>query len=263
MYKRYKLETNDDLKELVRKYSKRGKEIMKYKKNNIERELEEYINQQGYIDMNKISDDWFPTVKCDVFLSHSHKDSDLVDGLVGFFHECFNIEVFVDSYVWGYCDDLLRKLDKEYCLIENSSSFDYNKRNSSTAHVHMMLSNSLNKMIYESECVIFLETENSLNAKHIIENGTSSPWIYSELIATKLIQIKTPERIFEKEEKREFKELFEHNFNPVYRGDTSHFQTLTVDCLKYVAQKKLRTKEDYLDEIYKISSKHIQRSLAN
>ena len=54
----------------------------------------------------------------------------------------------------------------------------------------MMLSNSLNKMIDKSECIIFLESENSLDVKEIIKNGTSSPWIYSELIATELINVR-------------------------------------------------------------------------
>ena len=255
MYKRYKLENNSDLETLVREYSSYGEEIMKSKKSNIEKSLEEYINQQGYINMSSISDDWFPTINCDIFLSHSHKDANLVKGLVGFFHKSFNIEVFVDSYIWGYCNDLLRKLDEKYCRKEDSF-FDYDKRNYSTAHVHMMLSNSLNKMINKSECIIFLETENSLDAKNIIENGTSSPWIYSELIATKLIQIKVPKRISQIEKRALFENHTQmtEDFKPMYRGEISHLEKLTVKCLKKAADKKLKTKAQSLDEIYKTSS---------
>ena len=219
MYKRYKLENNQDLVSLVKEYSNYGDEIIESNKRDIKKSLEEYINQQGYINMSDISKEWFPLVKCDVFLSHSHKDWDIVKGLVGFFKKRFNIDVFVDSYIWGYCNDLLREIDNKYCRKENSF-FDYDKRNYSTSHVHMMLSNSLNEMINKSECIIFLESENSLDVKEIIENGTSSPWIYSELIATKLIQITPPKR-FSKEEKRA---LFENSieasesFKPMYRG---------------------------------------------
>lgn len=256
MYKRYKLETNIDLETLVGEYSSYGEEIMKSKKSNIKKSLEDYINQDGYIDMSSISDDWFPKINCDIFLSHSHKDADLVKGLVGFFHKLFGIEVFVDSYIWGYCNDLLRELDEKYCLKENSF-FDYDKRNYSTAHVHMMLSSSLNKMINKSECIIFLETENSLDAKNIIENGTSSPWIYSELIATNLIQIKVPKRILQIEERKLLENYTKMSggFKPMYRGETSHLETLTVQCLECLADKKLNEKEQYLDEIYKMSSK--------
>ena len=255
MYKRYKLENNQDLVSLVKEYSNYGDEIIEANKRDIKKSLDEYINQQGYINMSDISKEWFPLVKCDIFLSHSHNDLDIVKGLVGFFKKRFNIDTFVDSYIWGYCNDLLREIDNKYCRKENSF-FDYDKRNYSTAHVHMMLSNSLNKMINKSECIIFLESENSLDVKEIIENGTSSPWIYSELIATKLIQIKPPKR-FSKEEKRAvFENSIElpESFKPMYRGEVSHLEKLTVHCLKSVENKNLTLKEEYLDEIYKTAT---------
>ncbi len=251
MYKRYKLENNQDLVSLVKEYSKYGNQIIECNKRYIKKSLDEYINEQGFINMNDISKEWFPLVECDVFLSHSHKDLEVIKGLVGFLKKSFNIDVFVDSYIWGYCNDLLMEIDNKYCRRENSF-FDYNKRNYSTAHVHMMLSNSLNKMIDKSECIIFLQSENSLDVKEIIENGTSSPWIYSELISSKLIQIKVPKRL--EEEKRT---LFENKietsegFKPVYRGEISHLEELTASCLKYVVNKKLSLKEEYLDAIYK------------
>lgn len=253
MYKRYKLENNQNLESLVKEYYNYGDKIIESNKRGIKKSLEEYINQQGYINMSDISKEWFPMVNCDVFLSHSHRDSEIVKGLVGFFKKCFNIDVFVDSYIWGYCNDLLREIDDKYCRKENSF-FDYDKRNYSTAHVHMMLSNSLNKMINKSECIIFLESKNSLDVKDIIENGTSSPWIYSELIATKLIQIKAPKRISEREKRALFENSIEtsEGFKPMYRGEISHLEELTVKCLEYVANKNLSLKEEYLDEIYKM-----------
>lgn len=253
MYKRYKLENTKDLASLVKEYYDYGDRIIKSQERDIKKSLEEYINQRGYINMSDISNEWFPLVNCDVFLSHSHKDLDIVKGLIGFFKKRFDIDVFVDSCIWGYCNDLIREIDDKYCRKENLY-FDYDKRNYSTAHVHMMLSSSLNKMIDKSECIIFLESINSLDVKEIIENGTSSPWIYSELIATKLIQIKVPERLLE--EKRE---LFKHSINmsesfkPMYRGEVSHLKELTVKCLDFVANKNLNSKEKCLDEIYKFS----------
>ena len=44
-------------------------------------------------------------------------------------------------------------------------------------------------------------------------------------------------------------------FNSMYRGEVSHLEILTAKCLEYVASKKLQTKEQNLDEIYKNSSK--------
>ncbi|MGL4847572.1 MAG: hypothetical protein ACRC28_01395 [Clostridium sp.] len=253
MYRRYKLKSDGDLVGLVKSYSNNGKIIMEKRKSNIKKNLEEYINQTGYINMSEIEKDWFPKVDCDIFLSHSHKDIELINGLVGFLHECFKVEVFVDSYIWGYCNELLKDLDEKYCKQDNGEYYDYDKRNYSTSHVHMMLANSLNKMIYKTECIIFLDTENSLDVKNIITNGTSSPWIYSELIATKLMQRENPRRI----EKRA---LIENNiemaekFKPMYRGDVDHLEELTVQCLRDILNKKLSTKEENLDEMYKITS---------
>ena len=68
MYKRYKLENNQDLVSLVKEYSNYGDEIIESNKRDIKKNLEEYINQQGYINMSDISKEWFPLVKCDVFL---------------------------------------------------------------------------------------------------------------------------------------------------------------------------------------------------
>lgn len=74
MYKRYKLENNQDLVSLVKEYSNYGDEIIEANKRDIKKSLDEYINQQGYINMSDISKEWFPLVKCDIFLSHSHKE---------------------------------------------------------------------------------------------------------------------------------------------------------------------------------------------
>ena len=55
--------------------------------------------------------------------------------------------------------------------------YDYNKRNYSTSHVHMMLSTALTMMMDEAECVIFLNTPNALSTKDIVHK-TESPWIF-------------------------------------------------------------------------------------
>ena len=36
--------------------------------------LHEYTTQNGMIDGKKIQDDWFPEVKANIFISHSHAD---------------------------------------------------------------------------------------------------------------------------------------------------------------------------------------------
>lgn len=84
MYKRYKLKNNKDLEDLIKEYYNYGERIIESNKGYIKKRLEEYINQQGYINMSDISKEWFPMVECDIFLSHSHKDPKVVKGLVVF-----------------------------------------------------------------------------------------------------------------------------------------------------------------------------------
>ena len=45
MYKRYKLENNQDLVSLVKEYSNYGDEIIEANKRDIKKSLDEYINQ--------------------------------------------------------------------------------------------------------------------------------------------------------------------------------------------------------------------------
>jgi len=138
--------------------------------------------------------DWFPSVKADVFISHSHKDEDLAIGLAGWLKNKLGISSFIDSCVWGYSPELLKKLDKRFCL-KDSGYYDYDKRNITNGHVNMMLATSLTKMIDQCECIIFLNTPNSISCKGCIEkDGTESPWIYSEIEATRMLRVNLPER---------------------------------------------------------------------
>ena len=65
--------------------------------------------------------------------------------------------------------------------------------NYSTSHVHMMLSVALTQMINNTECLFFLNTPNSLTPNTIIEK-TESPWIYSEIVMSRLIRENKPKR---------------------------------------------------------------------
>jgi len=73
--------------------------------------------------------------------------------------------------------------------------YDYNLRNYSTSHVHMMLSMALLKMIDKAEALIFINTSNSISSiSETIQQTTKSPWIYSELVYSNLIRRQKPKR---------------------------------------------------------------------
>lgn len=145
----------------------------------------------GTIDGTKVQNDWFPEIKADIFLSHSHKDIELAEKLAIWLDEKFGLKTFIDSNVWGYADDLLKKIDDEYCF--KDGYYIYERRNLTTSHVHMMLNVALSKMIDKCECVFFLNTPNSIKLSESMKSQTSSAWIYSELILSKIIRKKTRE----------------------------------------------------------------------
>ncbi len=154
------------------------------------KDIDKYIDINETLDATEMKSDWFPEIEADIFISHSHIDEKLAIGLAGWLYDKFGLKSFIDSCVWGYSDKLLKTIDDKYCLSENSApSYSYEKRNFSTSHVHMMLSTSLTSMIDKTECILFLNTSNSTSTTNdTIKNETNSPWIYSEVLMSKLIR---------------------------------------------------------------------------
>ncbi len=161
--------------------------------------LDKHIHD-GMIDGIALREDWFKVFNTDVFISHSHKDLRQVISLAGWLNRKFNLSVFVDSCVWGYCDDLLKQIDNAYCKHRATGLYNYMSRNCSTSHVHALLSTALIDMMDRSECIIFYNTPNSIPLKNEIANAkadgevTFSPWIFQELSMTEKLRIRFPDR---------------------------------------------------------------------
>lgn len=143
---------------------------------------------ENIIDGTATQKEWFPNVKADIFLSHSHKDLDRANQFAGWMKNNFGLDVFIDSNIWGNSNKLLKEIDDEICYQKSSKTYNYDKRNFTTSHVHMMLSNSLAEMIDKTECIMFLETPNSVSIQNTIKY-TESPWIYNELFLSSIIRI--------------------------------------------------------------------------
>lgn len=158
-------------------------------KKDIKDKIESFKNQDGTIDASKMQRDWFPRFPASIFLSHSHVDEKLAIAFAAWVKRNFNLDVFIDSCLWGNSATLLKLLDDTYCKNPNGESYNYWLRNLTTSHVHMMLQTALADMIYNSECVIFLNTPNSISPEDVISK-TFSPWIYSELTTTSIVHNK-------------------------------------------------------------------------
>lgn len=192
MFRGFNLEiTHTDFSE----FYQHGLALYKIDEGRVLAELDSFISPEGVIDASKMEDEWFPQIKADIFLSHSHKDRELAISFAGWLHMTFGIETFIDSCIWGYSDSLLRKIDNRFCWDENRKVYSYEKRNRSTSHVNMMLSTALSKMIDNTECLIFLNTPKSVKNKDAVLTTTNSPWLYSEISISNMIRKKIPKRL--------------------------------------------------------------------
>lgn len=170
-----------------------GLDLFRDSKKDIQSNLNKYKDMDNSLSAKDMMDDWFEKIDADVFLSHSHKDKELVITLAGWLWEEFGIKSFIDSTVWGYANDLLRSIDNTYC--QNGRGYDYQKRNYSTAHIHMMLSMSLLAMMDKCECLIFVNTPNSFIPSDGLDRGkTFSPWIFSEIAMSSTLRRNIPYR---------------------------------------------------------------------
>ena len=232
----------------------------------MESNLDDYIAPNKKLDASKIIKEWFPEIKADIFISHSHKDEELAIGLSGWLQDELGLTSFIDSCVWGYSNDLLKTLDNEYCKNQWDNTYSYQKRNHSTSHVHMMLSTALSNMIDNCECLIFLNTPSSISTSDIDDsNKTDSPWIFSEIVTSKLIKNKKPERLYivglesiaTLDEaikviatlKMEIE--YDANLNHLVSINDSSLKNWRLSCLKQHISK-----EPALDELYRISGLH-------
>ena len=257
MYRGYKLTDVTFTKNpLNRQY---GNNLYEDLKKAIRPSLGSYIIDNETLDAEKIQKDWFPEVNAHIFISHSHKDESLAIALAGWLLNNFGLKAFIDSCVWGYANDLLKILDNQYCRNNKPDSYNYNKRNYSTSHVHMLLMTALNKMIDKTECVFFLNTENSVSIVSGIENRTLSPWIYGEIETTRIIEKHQPKRETIKmfNESRVLLEKAEDSLlNIAYPMNTSHLYDLTPQTLQQWEQDSKYGGEKALDRLYELTQPH-------
>lgn len=196
MYSKFDLKIPDSFYNIeLDRHLESGKKIYNDFEESSKECLKSFIYDNGHIDGSSLKKHWFSSQKADIFISHSHKDINKVKAFAGWLYDEFNLKSFIDSCVWGYCNDLLRQIDEVHCKNEYGDTYDYQLRNYTTSHVHMMLSIALSEMIDNTECVIFYNTPNSVTMKNDLdiinnstENVTLSPWIYHELAMTTLIR---------------------------------------------------------------------------
>lgn len=199
--------------------------------NEISSKLSYLKDDDNVLDATQIQSDWFPVVDADIFISHSHIDEKLAIAFAGWLKEHFNLTSFIDSCLWGYCNELLLQIDCDNWSKEDGRCFDYEKRNKSTAIVHTILSNALTRMIDKTECLFFLDTSSSVPLKNLRGGMTYSPWIFNELEVSRLIKPKSPDRLVRS---TRYFSLINESAGPTaaFRLMTDHLEKLSISDLK-------------------------------
>lgn len=259
MYSKFQLNlNNNDLVNIDLNYNNNKKNNNQFLK-----DINQYIHNVDEIDVEKIINMAFPNVNSHIFLSYSHNNNKYAISLVQYFKKVFNLDVFVDCLFWESCDTILKEIDNKYCLFSDRKTYDYNKRNLSTAHMHMILYSAINKIIDSTECFMLLKTDHDqsidFNIQNNIENEkTNSPWIYSEIITANTIRVKKPNRKFTKIKLDESTGTESRNFDNndlqsafSYKIDTSKFIDLNMSDLKYW-KNKINNYNFQLDILYEM-----------
>jgi hypothetical protein len=238
------------------KYIPVGKSLFEINESQVKATLASFVDGDGNLNASKMQANWFPTLDAQIFISHSHQDKEKALGLSGWLKKEFGLVSFIDSCVWGHADDLLRMIDEEYCLSPGGATYDYQKRNRSTSHVHMMLSIALSKMMDRTECLIFLNTPSSITPESVIKGNetTQSPWIYSEIAMTRLVRRRMPteHRMLVKADSIRMKAAVE-SLQFQYEVELDHLAQLSLAQLNTwhaICAKRHVTGTDTLDVLY-------------
>lgn len=224
--------------------------------------LKTFLLDNGHIDGTALQNHWFTAIEADIFISHSHQDIEKTKAFAGWLKENFELTAFIDSCVWGYCDDLLKLIDNRYCKDPVSKTYDYQLRNYTTSHVHAMLSVALLEMIDKTECLLFYNTPHSICLRSELENvkegkKTLSPWIYNELSTANTIKPREPKRIKQLKESFESMRFSSYNSKPQFEYDVTAIingmLTLDDNLLNKWQSQHIKHKEA-LDVLYKLIS---------
>lgn len=243
-----------------KEYSEKREKLL----NKLKRSISESFNDNDdLILMRDIEKKWFPAYKCHIFLSHSRKDENRALAISGWLKEKCGVDVFIDSCLWKFVDDLLKEMDEMFCKIR-SSHYDYKRRNITTSQVHLLLNMALAKMIDNTECFIFLDTPNSAAMiESISSTNTESPWIFSEVLLANLMRRKPKEyhrlqKINESFQHRDSLELphfiYELDFSNLHRLSIRQIDEASRNCSDAYNVNDLPSlkSELFLDELYSI-----------
>jgi hypothetical protein len=242
------------------KYKTIGETHLNEQKSRYQKALKNYVTD-GTTDGTKLQNDWFPEVNADIFISHSHKDLELAQGLAGWLNAKFNLRCFIDFNVWGYADELLEKINSEFSDKrldkEGGYLYSHTKCNTAAKHVNTMLSIALEKMIDKTETTFVINTTNSIDKyEDVYEKSTYSPWIYTEIVCTELVRKKHLSEYRKqiiKFVQENIKSYNSQEYSAAYKVSLEHLKDIDINTLCDWERKHVDSWEYALDELYLIT----------
>lgn len=190
------------------------------------------------LDASKTQENFFPSIKADIFISHAHKDEKKTKFLANWLYSNFELKSFIDSDVWSYYPEVVDAL-KKHMLIDEAKTL-----------AHIMLNTALHSMIDNTDAFFLLNTSKSINN----QNRTYSPWIYSEISCCNIIRLKPPSFSSELSEKIETLAGMEH-FRSSFKVDLREFITLNTNDLKLWMKNSKNSHAHPLAILYEKSKK--------
>ncbi len=252
MYRGFNLQLEINKDDLFKRLKQVGQEFYNDNYKQVRLSLNTFITNNNSLDGSAIQNSWFPQIESDIFISHSHCDLDTALVLSGWLWENLELKSFVDSCIWGYSSDLQKEIDNEHCFIKSRGVYSYELRNHSTSHVHMMLSTALSMMIDKTECLFFLNTPNALKAYGSTDK-TESPWIYSEIATSQIIEKKVPLRLLtETFSNFDGRDEIKKRLAITHDLDLSHLTKLEFEDLTLWQKNKIH-REHSLDTLYRLN----------
>lgn len=232
-----------------------GQRLYEDQKKEVATSLDPFLNVEGTLSAAKLQEHWFPNIRADIFVSHSHADLATAIAFAEWLHRVFRLRAFVDSCIWGHFVELQKRIDQKYCWNADSETFDYSKRNRSTSHVHSILSAALWKMIDNTECLFFLNTPQSIQTRDL-QSQTFSPWIFSEINMAGLVRKRSPDYHRSLVKKAATAKLSESHLEVSYDLDLSQLTQLSQNDLnRWEQSMNVLPRPHGLDSLYELKRK--------
>lgn len=185
-----------------------------------------YKKERGnlYIDAEKVQNKFFKNYKGVIFISHSHKEKELVAPIKDIIQEMTGVSCFVDSEVWSNVYEIRDKIADKYALNGQENFYYKDPYDLISRSTYFILLRALQEVIRYSCAFIYIDSDQVKGGSD--RDFTSSPWIGEELLTSYFMQ-PSPSMLEEsKQQSPEFR----------YTAQTSHLRDMSLE--KFISEVK-------------------------